>query len=524
LGRHASARGKSFVRTSISGAAIASLSLTSLAILPSVSFGSTACDSVKESVPSAERSGVTAGVVTIGGAEVCQIAFLDDVSEITIPDWVEKLSVVAVGGGGGGDYALNYEGYAGGGGQLVFDDSVDLSTRSFSVAVGSGGARLADGEDTSLNQLTATPSTLLLAKGGTHGDFGPGEGGSSYEYSEGSSTSNLLPGIAGDPGEAGGAGTSSSNSGATAGAGMTVEVLLEDPDDVGYLDPRLWSEGIEVGALGTIFSFEFGQGGTANDSTTAALAGSGQGANASASGVGESGSGIVIMSFSLDAAPDEPEAEPEESSEPETEEETSITPSPYAGPIPVVLFPGIVDPGASKNVVLRGERLSTISKAEVDGKEVVVTKATDGEVSLVIPPLDPGTYTIKYMSATGTIYHQDSLVVRTNASVSIDSANSFFVSKRFTNYRGDRGAIVPADQRAITAFVSAHPGLKEVTCVGSTSGVPALETDEALALARAKNACLIVEELVPGVKTRIVSNTGKGVGQFFRAVSLFGKG
>ena len=100
----------------------------------------------------------------------------------------------------------------------------------------------------------------------------------------------------------------------------------------------------------------------------------------------------------------------------------------------------------------------------------------------------------------------------------------FSVAKRFSNYRGDRGPVVARDRAAITAFIKANPGLTHVTCVGSTSGIPALETDPALAMARAKNACSVVESLVPGVKTRLVTSTGRGVGQFFRAVTLFGKG
>ena len=81
-----------------------------------------------------------------------------------------------------------------------------------------------------------------------------------------------------------------------------------------------------------------------------------------------------------------------------------------------------------------------------------------------------------------------------------------------------------ADEAAIAKFINANPGITHVTCVGSTSGVPALATDKALAQARAENACGIVEKLVPGVKVRYNTSTGFGVGQWYRAVSMFVKG
>jgi hypothetical protein len=100
----------------------------------------------------------------------------------------------------------------------------------------------------------------------------------------------------------------------------------------------------------------------------------------------------------------------------------------------------------------------------------------------------------------------------------------FYVAQRFTNYQGDIGVVAALDRRAITMFIQSNPGLTHVTCVGSTSGQPVIATDQALAMARAKNACSVVESLVPGVEIKLAANTGRGIGQFFRAVTLFGKG
>lgn len=221
---------------------------------------------------------------------------------------------------------------------------------------------------------------------------------------------------------------------------------------------------------------------------------------------------------------------------------TPPAPTPYTGPIPVKLDVSCV-PSTGGKATLTGERLSGITAATVDGKTVVVSNASASSVDLEFPALAAGTYDIQYVSSNGNITQQGGLRVCATSTSSTppapgDSGSAgsgdsdagsaaperLYVYKRFTNYLGDRGGVVAADRKAITDFIKANPGLTHVTCVGSTSGVPAIETDPALATARANNACSIVEELIPGVETRIATNVGLGVGQFYRAVTLFGKG
>ena len=219
---------------------------------------------------------------------------------------------------------------------------------------------------------------------------------------------------------------------------------------------------------------------------------------------------------------------------------TPPAPAPYTGPLPVKLDTVCV-PSTGGNATLSGQRLSGITAATVDGKAVTVSDATATSVKLAFPALQAGTYDVAYTSNSGNVTHQDSLRVcatgsteaptetetETGAESGVDlegAPERFYVYKRFSNYRGDLGGVVNTDRAAITAFVNANPGLTYVTCLGSTSGTPAVASDEALALARAKNACSIVEELVPGVTTRLATITGAGKGQFFRAVTLFGRG
>lgn len=205
----------------------------------------------------------------------------------------------------------------------------------------------------------------------------------------------------------------------------------------------------------------------------------------------------------------------------------SSAPAPYTGPIPASLSVSCVPAGQASTAVLTGERLNTITSAEVDGKAVAVSEVTATSVKLALPALTAGTYSVIYNSSSGRLTHQDSLRVCASAGAPVTvnpGQTPFTVTKRFTGYRGDRGPVVARDLRAITAFIKANPGLTSVTCTGSTSGVPAKSTDQALATARATNACNIVKRLVPGVTTSISTITGQGVGQFHRAVIITGQG
>jgi uncharacterized repeat protein (TIGR02543 family) len=201
--------------------------------------------------------------------------------------------------------------------------------------------------------------------------------------------------------------------------------------------------------------------------------------------------------------------------------------APYTGPIPTSLSVSCVPAGQASIAVLTGERLNTITSAEVDGKAVAVSEVTATSLKLALPALTAGTHSVIYNSSSGRLTHQDSLRVCASAGAPVTITGGqapFTITQRFTGYRGDRGPVVARDLRAITAFIKANPGLTSVTCTGSTSGVPAKSTDQALATARATNACNIVKRLVPGVTTSISTITGQGVGQFHRAVIITGQG
>ena len=213
---------------------------------------------------------------------------------------------------------------------------------------------------------------------------------------------------------------------------------------------------------------------------------------------------------------------------------------PYQGPI------GLRKTSSSTCVgdlaTITGSRLGSIKNIYVDGTDIPFTLISDSEINFNVPNMKAGTYQLKYWVPVNSVNLTDKITIgscsvavtepdpdgtddeTTETEVGSGELTPFYIAKRFTSYRGDRGAIVAADREAITAFIAANPGLTHITCVGSTSGQPASPTDQALAMARAENACSVVENLVPGITTRMVTSTGRGVGQFFRAVTLFGKG
>lgn len=200
----------------------------------------------------------------------------------------------------------------------------------------------------------------------------------------------------------------------------------------------------------------------------------------------------------------------------------SATPVTYTGPLPVSLSVNCVPAGTASSAVLSGERLNTITSAEVAGKSIGLSEVTATSVKLAIPALDSGTYSVIYTSSSGRLTHLDSLkVCATTSAVNPGTGGAFEAQRLFANYRGDRGPVIARDRAAITAFINQYKGITTVRCVGSTSGVPAKSTDPALAQARAKNACDIVKRLVPNATISLETSTGKGIGQRFRSVTIF---
>lgn len=191
---------------------------------------------------------------------------------------------------------------------------------------------------------------------------------------------------------------------------------------------------------------------------------------------------------------------------------------PYEGPLNLSHSGSIC---SGSDAVVTGQRLNTIEAVYVGDKLVPHTLLPDGRLSYSLKDIPAGNYTVKFWVPVNSINLSDQIRVGScSTSPAATTPGTFTATKLFANYRGDRGPVVARDLAAITAFIKQYPGITNVTCVGSTSGVPAKRTDPALATARAKNACDAIQKLVPNAKITLATSTGKGVGQRFRSVTV----
>lgn len=119
----------------------------------------------------------TCGDATLIAPSICEIVMYSS-GTFTPPAGVTKLAAVLVGGGGGADQIAT--GYAGGGGEVTYVDSVAL-TGPLVVTVGAGGSLgtqtpgASDGGDTTLNSHTANGGQAgLFTNGGASGNGNAG--------------------------------------------------------------------------------------------------------------------------------------------------------------------------------------------------------------------------------------------------------------------------------------------------------------------------------------------------------------
>ncbi len=154
------------------------------------------------------------GTGTEVSAGICEQAFTTaGDSTFTAPSGVTKVSAIIVGAGGGASAYGSDGAYGGGGGEVVFVDSVDASS-PVELTVGEGGGISADFGDASAGGDSSFGSTVAV--GGTGGTFTGG--GTSGNGNEGS---HVDP----DLGAGGGAGDATTD--CVSGAGLTAsEVAL----------------------------------------------------------------------------------------------------------------------------------------------------------------------------------------------------------------------------------------------------------------------------------------------------------
>jgi hypothetical protein len=190
----------------------------------------------------------------------------------------------------------------------------------------------------------------------------------------------------------------------------------------------------------------------------------------------------------------------------------------YNGPIALVVQrPGLP---AGTRATATAERMSGITRVLVDGVSVDFKIESDSKLTFLVPSnLKPGTYPVHFEIGSNL-----TLTDRVSVSRVASSASTYQANRLFANYQGDNQSVAAADAAAISSFISKYKNITSITCIGSTSGIPASPTDQALALSRAKNACDLIQKQVPGATITLKTSVGKGVGQKFRSVQVFLQG
>lgn len=551
MARHS--KNSSFVKASIGAGSVAAVAAVPLMAMQAPAWA-VDCDSYAAGI-------VGTDYLTVNdlGNGVCEYVFANesaadnfgewvDFSNFQIPDGVQKLGILAVTPGSEVDH---YGGYsAGGGGAVAYTelsaDEGDFpdTLEGYAAGVEYYGTDLGSypegetwwGSTQSYSEVTANDDeyTVLYSRmnydGNSYQYQIDATSGSDFDFEVDSTRSRactwdpddenidydaaagVAEDISGEPVEL------VADADCLGGAGISPAELV----DLGYADADLWAvdADTEYGAGGSILweditdvgvyqAKPFGQGADLYVGTQGAPIGSPAWADENESGafpMGKNpGTGAIIIRMLFNDGP-----------------------ATYSG---AQVYDGPSGLYTEKSVPVRstgkatGTKLDTVSEILIGGNRVEFELQPDGSIVFETPDVDPGRYTITYVIAPGNVRLGDVInLVENNSSTPVSTGASYLRSKVFANYRGDSGVVLPADRAAISAFLSQYSNITHVTCVGSTSGVPAAPTDQALANSRAANACGVAESLVPNATIREVGVTGRGVGQAFRSVTIYVRG
>ncbi len=209
-------------------------------------------------------------------------------------------------------------------------------------------------------------------------------------------------------------------------------------------------------------------------------------------------------------------------------------PSRYDGPT-VELREVLVQSNQAFKIVVKGNKLDRIGSLSILGKSIAIESQSRNELTFTYIPTTVGVFAVDFFSDFGKLTALDAITVNAPAPAVVSpvtespitpepTVEPFVATKRFFNFIGDRSLLVIRDRNAIRSWISDYEGIQEVTCLGSTSGVPVIATDPSLARKRATNACSAISKQVPNARIVIKIENGKGIGQFFRAVQVTIKG
>ena len=171
-------------------------------------------------------------------------------------------------------------------------------------------------------------------------------------------------------------------------------------------------------------------------------------------------------------------------------------------PKPVIFFNRTVPVGTTGTVRLSGVNLTGLSSLKIGDQTVEIVSSGDGFVEVKLPVLATGTY--RFVSSgtndggawTGT---QEAVLTVKAADVSPKPGSVTSVSLTVPSFAPGSSSLTSSMRAALSKSLAANPGIKAVSCVGSTSGPTILARDAALALRRAKAVCGYISSIVRNV-------------------------
>jgi len=270
--------------------------------------------------------------ITIGGTMVSSTGYRTHIFKGggTLSNAIDTTAeVLVVGGGGGGGDGVDYANNGGGGGAggLIYNASFSILAGTYPIAIGNGGARNTNGQNSVFSSLTAIGGGKGATSAGAAGNGGSGGGACPNQTNKGTGTSgqgyNGGNGATSSPWAAGGGG-GASELGNTDGLGLggdgisysiSGSAIIYAGGGSGGNDASRLAGGDGGGGSGAVYSDSSGGGdGVAN---TGSGGGGGASRVASLPG-GAGGSGIVIIRYTSYGTASTPNALEE------------VTPSPIA--------------------------------------------------------------------------------------------------------------------------------------------------------------------------------------------------
>lgn len=192
------------------------------------------------------------------------------------------------------------------------------------------------------------------------------------------------------------------------------------------------------------------------------------------------------------------------------------TPPSYAGPIIKGFSSSRLLVNQPMLVIVTGERLGQIQSAAIDGLPVKILRKSDSLVELELPALTLGPKSLRLVSDSGVLTHQDAFVIVSTGSVGVGASGS----KLTIGFLGNKSFLTGAARMSISSRVTSSQSIERVVCTGFTSGRRATAFDQRLALRRAQAACSFVASIRPDAQRELRTSPASGLGPKFRSASL----